>query len=179
MRRERRLGWWIVAAVAGGVFFWIWSSPDFRPSQKIPINFWTGFTGPDGEQMVGLIREFHRQNPDVEVSLQRIDWGVYYNKLFVAGLGKRGPEVFVMHAGMLPRFASAGLMAEMDGSLRRPDGGDGRDARFRKPGRPGGSGPGDPPQAPVGRRSGRLAPRRAHAGPLLQSGLVPASGLGR
>ena len=94
--------------------FWIWSSPDFRASKKIPINFWTGFTGPDGEQMVGLIREFHRLNPDVEVSLQRIDWGVYYNKLFVAGLGKRGPEVFVLHAGMLPRFASAGLMGEMD-----------------------------------------------------------------
>ena len=70
--------------------------------------------------MVDLIREFHRQNPDVEVSLQRIDWGVYYNKLFVAGLGKRSPEVFVLHAGMMPRFASAGLMAEMDNLLDAP-----------------------------------------------------------
>lgn len=67
-----------------------------------------------------LIREFHRQNPDVEVSLQRIDWGVYYNKLFVAGLGGRSPEVFVLHAGMMPRFASAGLMAEMDSLLDAP-----------------------------------------------------------
>jgi multiple sugar transport system substrate-binding protein len=70
--------------------------------------------------MVDLIREFHRQNPDIEVSLQRIDWGVYYNKLFVAGLGKRSPEVFVLHAGMMPRFASAGLMAEMDNLLDAP-----------------------------------------------------------
>ncbi|NBT24532.1 extracellular solute-binding protein [bacterium] len=113
LRNKGVWGWLVLALMVSGVF-WIWSSPDFRASRKIPLNFWTGFTGPDGERMVDLIREFHRQNPDVEVSLQRIDWGVYYNKLFVAGLGGRSPEVFVLHAGMMPRFASAGLMAEMD-----------------------------------------------------------------
>ena len=117
MRKGSGFKVWGFLSLLLAALFWIWSSPDFRASRKIPINFWTGFTGPDGEQMVGLIREFHRLNPDVEVSLQRIDWGVYYNKLFVAGLGKRGPEVFVLHAGMMPRFASAGLMAEMDGML--------------------------------------------------------------
>ena len=117
MRKGSGFKVWGFLSLLLAALFWIWSSPDFRASKKIPINFWTGFTGPDGEQMVGLIREFHRLNPDVEVSLQRIDWGVYYNKLFVAGLGKRGPEVFVLHAGMMPRFASAGLMAEMDGML--------------------------------------------------------------
>lgn len=111
---------WVLLAVALTGIFWLWSSPGFRFSRKTPVNFWTGFTGPDGEKMVELIREFHRQNPDVEVSLQRIDWGVYYNKLFVAGLGKRSPEVFVLHAGMMPRFASAGLMAEMDNLLDAP-----------------------------------------------------------
>lgn len=113
------LRWALVAAALTGIF-WLWSSPEFRFSRKTAVNFWTGFTGPDGEKMVELIREFHRQNPDVEVSLQRIDWGIYYNKLFVAGLGKRSPEVFVLHAGMMPRFASAGLMAEMDNLLDAP-----------------------------------------------------------
>jgi multiple sugar transport system substrate-binding protein len=108
--------WILVVGLISGAF-WIWSSPHFTVSRKTPVNFWTGFTGPDGERMVELIREFHRQNPDVEVSLQRIDWGVYYNKLFVAGLGHRSPEVFVLHAGMMPRFASAGFMADLDSLL--------------------------------------------------------------
>lgn len=111
---------WVMLAVALTGIFWLWSSPEFRFSRKTQVSFWTGFTGPDGERMVDLIRDFHQQNPDVEVSLQRIDWGVYYNKLFVAGLGKRSPEVFVLHAGMMPRFASAGLMAEMDNLLDAP-----------------------------------------------------------
>lgn len=111
---------WVMLAVALTGIFWLWSSPEFRFSRKTKVSFWTGFTGPDGERMVDLIRDFHQQNPDVEVSLQRIDWGVYYNKLFVAGLGKRSPEVFVLHAGMMPRFASAGLMAEMDNLLDAP-----------------------------------------------------------
>lgn len=110
------LRWGLLAVVLVGIF-WFWSSPKFHFSRKTQVNFWTGFTGPDGERMVELIREFHRQNEDVEVSLQRIDWGVYYNKLFVAGLGGRSPEGFVLHAGMMPRFASAGLMAEMDSLL--------------------------------------------------------------
>jgi multiple sugar transport system substrate-binding protein len=116
LRNKGVWGWIIITVVLAGSF-WIWSSPTFRVSDRIPINFWTGFTGPDGERMVELIREFHRQNPDVEVSLQRIDWGVYYNKLFVAGLGGRSPEVFILHAGMMPRFASAGMMADMDSLL--------------------------------------------------------------
>jgi multiple sugar transport system substrate-binding protein len=116
---SRGLRWILPAGIIAG-FFWSWSAPEFRFSRKTAVSFWTGFTGPDGERMVELIREFHRQNPDVEVSLQRIDWGVYYNKLFVAGLGGRSPEVFVLHAGMMPRFASAGLMAEMDSLLDAP-----------------------------------------------------------
>ncbi|NBT49729.1 MAG: hypothetical protein EBT07_18330, partial [Actinobacteria bacterium] len=67
MKWGKGIGGWIAAAALCAGLFWIWSSPEFRASQKTPVNFWTGFTGPDGEQMVGLIREFHRQNPDVEV----------------------------------------------------------------------------------------------------------------
>jgi hypothetical protein len=41
--------------------------------------------------------------------MQRIEWAIYYRKLYVAGLGGRAPEVFVLHSESLRRFAEAGL----------------------------------------------------------------------
>ena len=42
--------------------------------------------------------------------MQRIAWATYYNKLMVAGVGGRGPEIFVMPSAMLPRMYRAGFI---------------------------------------------------------------------
>jgi multiple sugar transport system substrate-binding protein len=81
---------------------------------KIEINFWNGWTGPDGRIALEMIRDFNEKNPDIHVSMQRIAWALYYNKLMVAQLDKRGPEVFVVHAGTLARMQHAGIIADAD-----------------------------------------------------------------
>ncbi|MBA3272549.1 MAG: ABC transporter substrate-binding protein, partial [Chthoniobacterales bacterium] len=81
---------------------------------KVTLRYWNGFTGPDGRTMLRLVQRFNRENPDVEVTMQRMDWGTYYNKLFVAGLGKRAPEVFVVHADNLARFTGASFVRPID-----------------------------------------------------------------
>ena len=63
--------------------------PTVAGKVPITIRFWNGFTGPDGRAMLGLIKQFNDANPDINVTMQRMDWGLYYNKLFVAGLGGR------------------------------------------------------------------------------------------
>ena len=82
--------------------------------RPVTIRFWNGFTGPDGRTMLALVRRFNHENPDVHVVMQRMDWGTYYNKLFVAGLGGRSPEVFVVHTDSLRRFVGAGLVRPVD-----------------------------------------------------------------
>lgn len=77
---------------------------------KTEISFWNGWTGPDGVAMLEVIREFNEQNPDIEVSMQRMAWDTYYNKLMVAAMSGRGPEVFVVHASTLPRMERAGFL---------------------------------------------------------------------
>ena len=42
--------------------------------------------------------------------MQRIDWGTYYNKLFVAGIAGRAPELFILHTSALRRFAEANFV---------------------------------------------------------------------
>jgi multiple sugar transport system substrate-binding protein len=77
---------------------------------RIVIRFWNGFTGPDGKTMEALVRRFRAQNPDVVVRTQIIPWGTYYDKLTLALAYRGGPDVFVLHAGRLPEFASFGTL---------------------------------------------------------------------
>ena len=83
-------------------------------SNQITIRFWNGFTGPDGRTMLRLVKRFNAANPDVNVLMQRMDWNTYYNKLFVAGIGARAPEMFVVHTPTLLRFVRAGFIRPND-----------------------------------------------------------------
>lgn len=78
------------------------------------VRFWNGFTGPDGRTMLRMVQRFNAQNPDVQVLMQRMDWATFYNKLFVAGLGGRAPELFVLHTRALERFARSGFARAND-----------------------------------------------------------------
>jgi multiple sugar transport system substrate-binding protein len=87
---------------------------DVTGSDKVTLRFWNGFTGPDGRTMLALVRRFNEQNPDVHVVMQRMEWGTYYNKLFVSNLGGRAPQVFVVHSDNVTRFHRAGFLRPMD-----------------------------------------------------------------
>lgn len=81
---------------------------------RVEIRFWNGFTGPDGREMLKIVREFNESQDEIYVTMQRIAWGTYYNKLFVAGIGGRAPEVFVIHNDVIPRFSEANFLRPVD-----------------------------------------------------------------
>lgn len=95
--------------------------PLARESGLVRLDFWNGFTGPDGRTLLGMIREFNEQNPDIEVTMQRMEWGIYYNKLMVAGIDERGPEAFVIHASSLPRMQRAGFVGNVEELFTGPN----------------------------------------------------------
>lgn len=80
----------------------------------VTLRFWNGFTGPDGTAMLGIVKRFNEANPDIHVVMQRMPWATYYNKLFVAGLGDRAPEVFVLHMSSITRFLRAHMVRSVD-----------------------------------------------------------------
>jgi multiple sugar transport system substrate-binding protein len=86
----------------------------------LEIDFWNGFTGPDGRVMLELVRQFNLANSDVHVSMQRILWATYYNKLMVSALDHRGPEVFVLQSALLPRMDRAGIVDTVDDLFTDP-----------------------------------------------------------
>ena len=78
------------------------------------VRYWNGFTGPDGRTMLRLVKRFNTENPGIRVVMQRAEWGTHYNKLFVAGLGHRAPEVSVIHTRVMERFVRAGFLRPID-----------------------------------------------------------------
>lgn len=86
----------------------------------VTIRFWNGFTGPDGRTMLQIVKRFNAENPGTRVIMQRMEWATYYNKLFVAGLGDRAPEVFVVHMAAMERFIQAGFVSPVDDLIAGP-----------------------------------------------------------
>lgn len=116
----------LLLAVIGGLALGLVFLANCREAKSeagtITLRFWNGFTGPDGRAMLTLVRKFNAENPDVKVIMQRMDWSTYYNKLFVAGLGGRAPDVFVIHTDALNRFQSANFLRPLDDLLNGDDG---------------------------------------------------------
>jgi multiple sugar transport system substrate-binding protein len=78
--------------------------------EVVDIGFWNGFTGPDGRIMLELVRKFNNTGGEARVTMQRIAWATYYNKVMVSAMDGRGPEVFVLQADYIPRMHRAGFL---------------------------------------------------------------------
>jgi multiple sugar transport system substrate-binding protein len=77
---------------------------------RIVLDFWNGFTGPDGKTMEKMVHRFTERNPDIDVRMQIIPWGTYYDKLTLSLAYGGAPDLFVVHAARLPEFASFGTL---------------------------------------------------------------------
>jgi multiple sugar transport system substrate-binding protein len=83
--------------------------------QKIVLNFWNGFTGPDGRALEKIVARFHERNPGIQVRMQVIPWGTYYDKLTLSLAYGGAPDVFIMHASRLPQFAAFDVLRPLQG----------------------------------------------------------------
>ena len=79
-------------------------------SGPIVIDFWNGFTGPDGKTMAAMVQLFQKQNPDIQVRMQIIPWATYYDKLTLSLAYGGAPDVFILQAARFPEFASSGTV---------------------------------------------------------------------
>lgn len=82
------------------------------------IEFWSVFTGPDGDNMTALVEAYNATNPDVKVIHRPIEAGDLYTKLpTMAQTGEDIPELAIIHVERLPLFAEQGLLTELDGYI--------------------------------------------------------------
>ncbi len=90
------------------------SSGDAKSSEK-EIEFWSVFTGPDGDSMTAMVDEYNATNPKVKVIHRPIEANDLYTKLpTLAQTGTEVPDLSIIHVERLPLFAEQGLLLPLD-----------------------------------------------------------------
>src|SRR3954449_12259576 len=84
----------------------------------VTLDFWNGFTGGDGPQMLALVEAFQRQHPNVRVRMVTSRWEDFYTKLPAAVQSGQGPDVALMHVDQIPTNAAHGTILPLDDLVR-------------------------------------------------------------
>jgi len=68
-------------------------SDENTSSGVIELEFWNGFTGPDGEGMQKLVDQFNQEYAGkIRVKMQRLPWGEFYDKIVTAVASGKAPD---------------------------------------------------------------------------------------
>jgi multiple sugar transport system substrate-binding protein len=81
---------------------------------KVKVSFWNGFTGGDGPYMQKLVEEFNANEKNIDVSMNTVEWDVYYQKVPTAVRTGKGPDLGIMHIDQLPTNAARGVIIPLD-----------------------------------------------------------------
>jgi len=81
---------------------------------NVKLDFWCGFTGGDGDAMLGIIDEFQKEHANIAVAMNTIRWEDFYTKVPAAVQSGQGPDVAVMHVDQLATSAAHEVIVPLD-----------------------------------------------------------------
>ena len=91
-------------------------------AEKTRISFWNGFTGPDGQTMWEIVRQFEADYPQYEVEMEIIPWSTYFDKLMVSLGSGKPPDVFILHENELVNYVFQDAIRPLDDLVDGPQG---------------------------------------------------------
>lgn len=68
-----------------------------QDDDAVTLEFWGGWTGPDGDIMDGLVQQFNAEHPNIQVTLTRQQWSPLYDAFVVASASDEAPDILAMH----------------------------------------------------------------------------------
>ncbi len=81
----------------------------------VTITYWNIFTGPDGEEMVGMVNDFNELHEgEFRVNTQTVPAGDFYEKLNTVVPQGQGPDVAIMHLDYVAKYADLGMLVSFD-----------------------------------------------------------------
>lgn len=87
---------------------------DTNADGKIVLDFWNGFTGPDGPALEQVIADFNASQDEIEVKANIMPWDTLYQKVLTSVASKDGPDIIAMSASRMPQFADEGMFLPLD-----------------------------------------------------------------
>ena len=88
--------------------------PQKEITSKITLQFWQFWTDPEVKpQVESLVREFEKQNPQIEVKLTDLTWSDGHEKIVVAFSSNTAPDVLELGSDWVPEFSSQGVLLDV------------------------------------------------------------------
>lgn len=78
--------------------------------EPVTLEFWGGWTGPDGTIMQELVDEYNAANPGVQVNLSVQQWSPLFDQFIAAGSAQQAPDIMSMHPQEIAQFVELGLI---------------------------------------------------------------------
>ena len=94
---------------------------DTNADGKIVLDFWNGFTGPDGPALQQVVDDFNASQDDIEVKTNIMPWDTLYQKVLTSVASDGGPDIIAMSASRMPQFADEGLFMPVDDYYENAD----------------------------------------------------------
>jgi multiple sugar transport system substrate-binding protein len=82
-------------------------------AQKVAIDYWHGFTGPDLPVMEKLVADFNAAHPDIEVKAEPIPWGNLFQQIEPSVAAGRAPHVVALNEDVITGFILRGALQEL------------------------------------------------------------------
>ena len=92
-----------------------------------PLILWHGLTGTDGAVFATLLEQFSKENPDVCLKAEGLQWDIFFQKYPTATAAGSPPDMVIFHAAEVQQMASQGLMTPLedimykDGTIKKSD----------------------------------------------------------
>lgn len=83
--------------------------------EKVTLNFWNGFTGPDGEVLKEIVDRFNEAHEDnIEIKMDVMGWDVLSQKLPTALMTETAPEMVLMIGDNIPQYLANDNFQKLD-----------------------------------------------------------------
>lgn len=83
-------------------------------AEPVTLEFWGGWTGPDGDIMRAMIEEYMGENPNVTVNLTVQQWSPLFDTFIASASAGESPDILAMHPQELSQFIELGLIDPLD-----------------------------------------------------------------
>lgn len=94
------------------------TAPVVPTSEPVKITFWSWMTGDTDKAIQNeMVADFMKQNPNITVDLQYLDYSEYWDKLLTSIAGGTSPDIASLEPMRLPGYASKGALLDLTDRL--------------------------------------------------------------
>ncbi|SDN89435.1 ABC transporter substrate-binding protein [Alkalicoccus daliensis] len=82
---------------------------------EIVLDFWNGFTGPDGEDINNIIADFNEMHEgEIAVRTQTMPWENFYDQFRTVVANDEAPDIAIMHLDSIAGYAQNDTLTPLD-----------------------------------------------------------------